>query len=1263
MALRADVVAVEIQARVQGAQRDVGGYDRAFTSHMANLRRQAGLAENAVGSSMDNMSASVGRMSSTVRRAVSALAIGIAAREVVMYADAWTEAGNKIAAAGTPLEAQQGRLQDLARVAIETRSEFGATATLYARMGIATAELTDHSYDLLRITELVNKAFVAGGASQQERRSGIIQLSQALASGVLQGEELRALRESAPLLMQAIAREYETTIGGLKKLGEEGKLTTERILQAITNGAGDIEGRFSKTNATIGDSFTNLKTRVIEYIGMADDSRGATENLAGAINFVADNVAAFADALMIAAAAAGAVGGASLVKFMAAEVAAVGKTIAAHNARIAVLRAERAVQLESAQATVVAQKARQAEIVTTQGQVAATLELALAQKASALGYVELQQGLVKAGVATGQLEVAQANYAAASRNVIRLQGIQRGLHAELAAAQAAEAAAAGTAAVRQGQYAGIVARTGVASRAAAAGVAVLRGAMSLLGGPVGVAIAAAAAAFYLIDKNARDAAARVERLDQAVSNATRSIASAREYMSGPNAPMKRVGDDAAASARQVFDLTAEIEKLTRGMKNLREEGQVSYLLKMAQDLDALNQSLAESEAAEQRFITSRVNAQKSLAASAGTPLSEADLASAAASARRDFERTKEGQLLLQGRQQRGYLSDQMRQTASGLTPEEFGRQWREGSGKADSEKNTKAIEAEGKVLKGLLEDLKLAKEQCAEASVSRLQSEIAEAQEVMRLLRAGVEEELARDFAKDKTKADKKAEKGADKTEKDDLRTIKSVTDAWDKAFLTKREQAEASYQAELLEIGKLSVAQKQKDELAAKALAVRDKAIADLAEDEIAAINSVLDARDQALGNEIAVINRRADAEKKAAQKQYEPKVADKMVAAIEERRVAEVKAYNDKEAADKKRLLDDVLAMRLNALGDYEALAEMEFAVIRDKINAELTAETGKYEALQALEIAHGEFLKDARERMKEDRLREALEEADTVGEGFRAQWDIMKAEAEKSAGDIGILFAETFGPGGTIQESIGEAAGRAIAFGDDFTDAMENAARAIASDLISALVQYGIQLVAQAALGKALGAAAVASTVAQAAASASAWAPAAGLASLATLGANAAPAAAALASTVALSKALAVVPGFKDGVVDFKGKGTGRSDSNVVRISDGESVINAPATAKNKRMLRLMNSGVDVEGQLSRIQQPMNIRQSILAGRASNVSVAGSNLYFNGPVDDGAIPALRTLIEQRDRELEGRIRDEIARDRIRTTPRHERDRFFED
>ena len=310
MAITADKVVVSLQADIDQYHRKIAEGERKFEQHMNGIRRQAGLTEVSVERNMRGMGSSVQGMSSVVRSAIAAIALTLAGRQVMEYADAWTEAGNKIAAAGTPLEKQSQRLKELANLAVETRSSFEATSTLYARLGIATEDLAGKSFDLLKITETVNKAFIAGGASAEERRSGIIQLSQALASGVLQGEELRALRESAPLLLKAIAKEFDTTIGGLKKLGAEGELTTERLLTAIENGAGDIEGRFAQTNATIGDSFTNLQTRVIEYIGASDDSLKASENIAEAINFVASNVESFADALVVAGAAlTGAFGG------------------------------------------------------------------------------------------------------------------------------------------------------------------------------------------------------------------------------------------------------------------------------------------------------------------------------------------------------------------------------------------------------------------------------------------------------------------------------------------------------------------------------------------------------------------------------------------------------------------------------------------------------------------------------------------------------------------------------------------------------------------------------------------------------------------------------------------------------------------------------------------------------------------------------------------------------------------------------------------
>src|SRR5690606_16347336 len=144
--------------------------------------------------------------------------------------------------------------------------------------------------DIGRAVEITNMAFKAGGAAVSEQNAAILQLSQALGAGLLQGDELRSVRENAPVIAKAVADEFDTTIAGLKKLGSEGKLVTERVFQAILKGGEDIEKQFDRTNATIGDSFNNLRTRMIEYVGNTDQATGASKVLSGIINLLANNL-------------------------------------------------------------------------------------------------------------------------------------------------------------------------------------------------------------------------------------------------------------------------------------------------------------------------------------------------------------------------------------------------------------------------------------------------------------------------------------------------------------------------------------------------------------------------------------------------------------------------------------------------------------------------------------------------------------------------------------------------------------------------------------------------------------------------------------------------------------------------------------------------------------------------------------------------------------------------------------------------------------
>lgn len=163
-------------------------------------------------------------------------------------------------------------------------------------------------------------------------------------------------------------------------------------------------------------------------------------------------------------------------------------------------------------------------------------------------------------------------------------------------------------------------------------------------------------------------------------------------------------------------------------------------------------------------------------------------------------------------------------------------------------------------------------------------------------------------------------------------------------------------------------------------------------------------------------------------------------------------------------------------------------------------------------------------------------------------------------------------------TIADGAANSLGRAIAYGENLGDALKNVARQAVSELISAFIKLGIQWVITEVIGQTVGATAAAATVGLAASISAAWAPAAAFASLASFGANAAPAAAAVSGTVALSEALALVGAHKAGGF-ISGPGTGTSDSILGRLSNGEYIVNAAATARNRDELDAINSGTSL------------------------------------------------------------------------------------
>lgn len=293
MASDLERLVVSLDANVSKFQNALSKANRTAQTQLRKIESQ--FAQTNKKLSLSASFAGVGNIGGLVKRGTAGLAAALAVDKIKDYADAWTEAGNKIAAASVVSGQQARSLDDLNKLATVTRSGLGETVDLYSKLLKATQGVAKSEQEVADATEIVNKAFKAGGAEASEQAAGILQLSQALSSGLLQGDELRSIRENAPLIAQAIANEFKTTIGGLKQLGADGKLTVDRVFKAILDAKPLIDKAFGATSPTIGDNLSLVGNALTQFIGKLNDVSGAGDavkdflgtDLVGAINGLA----------------------------------------------------------------------------------------------------------------------------------------------------------------------------------------------------------------------------------------------------------------------------------------------------------------------------------------------------------------------------------------------------------------------------------------------------------------------------------------------------------------------------------------------------------------------------------------------------------------------------------------------------------------------------------------------------------------------------------------------------------------------------------------------------------------------------------------------------------------------------------------------------------------------------------------------------------------------------------------------------------------
>lgn len=260
---------------------------------------------NALGNAAGNTEQktnSLGRAFGGLRGVLAGLGFGLLASELISMADTFTNMQSQIRLVTTStaeLAAVQTRLFEMSQ---NSRVSYEGTVDLYARLARSTKALGVSQESILTVTDSINKALLVSGTSSAQASGALMQLGQAFASGTLRGDELNSVMEGMPRVATMIAEGMGITVGELRKLGAQGKLTGAEVFNAIMKMKDSVEVEAAKMPMTFGQSMTVLRNSLKQFVGNANETLGITKNLSAFIALLANNL----DVLAVAAGAVGA---------------------------------------------------------------------------------------------------------------------------------------------------------------------------------------------------------------------------------------------------------------------------------------------------------------------------------------------------------------------------------------------------------------------------------------------------------------------------------------------------------------------------------------------------------------------------------------------------------------------------------------------------------------------------------------------------------------------------------------------------------------------------------------------------------------------------------------------------------------------------------------------------------------------------------------------------------------------------------------------
>ncbi|HHT8272946.1 TPA: phage tail tape measure protein [Citrobacter braakii] len=300
---------IKISANSQSFQTEISRASRMGNDYYRVMQtggRQAAAASRETQRALAEVTNQINTAKASALGMAGAFAGAFATGHLISLADEWNSVNARLKQASQSSDDFSESQRALMEISQRTGTAFSDNASLFARSAASMREFGYSSEEVLKITESISTGLKLSGASTSEASSVITQFSQALAQGVLRGEEFNSVNENGDRVIRALAAGMGVARKDLKAMADAGQLTADKVVPALVSQLSTLRGEYEAMPQTVSAATTKVENAFMAWVGGANEATGATSALVSVLDTVSSNIDTVATAAGVLAAIGGA---------------------------------------------------------------------------------------------------------------------------------------------------------------------------------------------------------------------------------------------------------------------------------------------------------------------------------------------------------------------------------------------------------------------------------------------------------------------------------------------------------------------------------------------------------------------------------------------------------------------------------------------------------------------------------------------------------------------------------------------------------------------------------------------------------------------------------------------------------------------------------------------------------------------------------------------------------------------------------------------